>query len=289
MGVQQPMRAVIVDDDEDVRGLLKRALERRGGFEVVGEAVNGLDGVAVVADTQPDLVILDRDMPVAGGIEVLPDLRRRCPTALIVLYTAQTGEGVRGAAIAAGADEVRHKLGEPVTTLVDDLAGLLLARREEAEESHAAPDDVQLQLGPVDADVARRWIENTKRLFDALRSHPEEIPPGVTVELLDLFDSFLTSWATVAEGGGEFRWTASASPRTVERLVSGWAEIDRLSDDAMARLGCTWSGPDARPFFDELTRAVIAAMAQADELASVRASLPPDWSADPPTGRAGAG
>src|SRR3954447_2702578 len=64
-----PVRAVVVDDVDDMRQLLRLLLEREGDFTVVGEADNGQSGVAAVLAHRPDLVLLDITMPVMDGVQ----------------------------------------------------------------------------------------------------------------------------------------------------------------------------------------------------------------------------
>lgn len=103
------LRVVVVDDDDDVRLLLRVTLQRDDRFEVVGEAVDGLDGIELVDATQPDLVVLDLSMPRLGGIEALPEIKRRAPSAVVVLYTARPDAAAHKAGLAAGAAAVVEK------------------------------------------------------------------------------------------------------------------------------------------------------------------------------------
>lgn len=103
------VRVVIVDDDDDVRLLLRVTLHRDARFEVVGEAADGLEAIARVDEMQPDLVVLDLAMPRLGGIEALPEIRRSAPNAIVVLYTARPDIGAHRAGLAAGAAAVVEK------------------------------------------------------------------------------------------------------------------------------------------------------------------------------------
>ena len=78
---------VIIDDTDEIRFLVRLSLEAGGDFEVVGEADNGLEGIDVVARTQPDLVLLDLRMPVMSGLEALPRIKRACPSARVVVLS----------------------------------------------------------------------------------------------------------------------------------------------------------------------------------------------------------
>lgn len=61
------IRVVIADDNADVRMLLRIAIEMRPAMEIVGEAEHGFAALELAEATEPDIVILDREMPVADG------------------------------------------------------------------------------------------------------------------------------------------------------------------------------------------------------------------------------
>jgi chemotaxis response regulator CheB len=81
-------RVLVVDDDADLRMLLRIALNVPGASEVVGEAADGQLAVSAAADLRPDVVVLDEAMPVLRGTEAIPLLRRATPSSRIVLYSA---------------------------------------------------------------------------------------------------------------------------------------------------------------------------------------------------------
>jgi CheY-like chemotaxis protein len=66
-------RIVIVDDDASFLATVRRLLEAEG-FVVVGEALNGLDGVAAAAELHPDIVLVDVTLPDIDGFEVVERL-----------------------------------------------------------------------------------------------------------------------------------------------------------------------------------------------------------------------
>jgi two-component system LytT family response regulator len=66
-----PLRVVIVDDEDLARLLLREHLEALGGVEIVAECANGFEAVKAVAETRPDVVFLDIQMPKLDGFEVL--------------------------------------------------------------------------------------------------------------------------------------------------------------------------------------------------------------------------
>jgi DNA-binding LytR/AlgR family response regulator len=82
------LRAVVVDDEQLAREELCFQLGRVGGVEVVGQAGNGLDAVRVITDSEPDLVLLDVQMPGLTGFEVARQLLDGNLDAHIVFVTA---------------------------------------------------------------------------------------------------------------------------------------------------------------------------------------------------------
>lgn len=95
--------ALLVDDDQDIRHLIRLYLERMGGFEVVGEAVDGLDGIEQAGRLQPDVVLLDIMMPRMSGHEAIPELSRAAPRSMIVMLSALAAGIHEEPAISAGA------------------------------------------------------------------------------------------------------------------------------------------------------------------------------------------
>jgi two-component system LytT family response regulator len=85
--VKKVYRAVIVDDEAPARAKVARLLDKDGRFEVVGQAADGADAVARIETLEPDLAIVDVQMPALTGFEVIAALGpRRCPK--IIFATA---------------------------------------------------------------------------------------------------------------------------------------------------------------------------------------------------------
>jgi CheY-like chemotaxis protein len=89
-----PLRVLVVDDEEDIRVLLRAQLER-AGYTVAGEAADGLEAMAHCDRDLPDAVVLDLLMPRVNGFEVIPKLRSKHPDVGIIAYTAVAGDFVR--------------------------------------------------------------------------------------------------------------------------------------------------------------------------------------------------
>ena len=120
----EPIRTLVVDDEEDVRRLLRVRLERDGGFVVVGEVTEPVEAAARCAELQPDVVILDAGVPEMNFLATVPDLRRAAPDAAIVVYTSDSGLATRNEAERVGAHAVVGKL-DPFDLLVGTIHRLV--------------------------------------------------------------------------------------------------------------------------------------------------------------------
>ncbi|MDP2102291.1 MAG: response regulator transcription factor [Methylotenera sp.] len=81
------IRVLIIDDHTLFRSGIRLLLERQEGFEVVGEAGDGLDGAKRAKTLKPDVVLLDLHMPGTSGLSAIPLLLEEAPQAQIVMLT----------------------------------------------------------------------------------------------------------------------------------------------------------------------------------------------------------
>ena len=81
------IRILIVDDHARVRAGLRLILEEQQDFQVVGEAVNGREGTAMALALNPDVIIMDVNMPVLNGIEATRLLCERSPLVKILILS----------------------------------------------------------------------------------------------------------------------------------------------------------------------------------------------------------
>lgn len=84
---REPVRVVLVDDHALVRTGIRLILEREANFTVVGEAGNRYGALDAVKSQQPDVVLLDMDVPGASGLELLPELLRVAREARVLILT----------------------------------------------------------------------------------------------------------------------------------------------------------------------------------------------------------
>ncbi|MGH9178264.1 MAG: EAL domain-containing protein [Acidimicrobiales bacterium] len=88
---EPPVRVLLVDDQDHMRGAVSLALCTSPRFVVVGQAADGAAAVDLAASTQPDLVLLDERMPGLSGTEALPGIVAAAPRATVVFLTADDG------------------------------------------------------------------------------------------------------------------------------------------------------------------------------------------------------
>lgn len=95
-------RLLLVDDHKMLRDGLRRSMEEHG-FDVVGEADDGQEGVRMALALQPDVVLMDVTMPVLDGVEATRQLRLISPSSQVVMLTMHADGDVMARAIQAGA------------------------------------------------------------------------------------------------------------------------------------------------------------------------------------------
>lgn len=134
------MTALIIDDEIQIRRLLKLALEAKG--YTVREAENGTLGLQGAVFHKPDVIILDLGLPDMDGVEVLKRLREWSPVPVLIL-SVRDQEAMKLAAFDAGADDYVTK---PFSTAE------LLARLTAIQRRHSSDEAPNLQIGPLALD-----------------------------------------------------------------------------------------------------------------------------------------
>jgi two-component system chemotaxis response regulator CheB len=125
-----PMSIVVVDDSAVQRRFLRGAIDAAPEFDVVGEARNGKEAVALVERLRPHAVVMDLDLPVMGGVEAIERIMATCATPILVYSAFVAGEDSENAleALSAGAVDVLAKPGPQDTGTLDEYAETLRTR-----------------------------------------------------------------------------------------------------------------------------------------------------------------
>jgi DNA-binding NarL/FixJ family response regulator len=98
-----PLRLIVVDDHEIVRQGLVALLDRRPGFQVVGEAGNVAQAIAETRRLKPDVVVMDVRLPDGSGVEACREIRAEQPETRVIMLTSYPDEEAVLSAIVAGA------------------------------------------------------------------------------------------------------------------------------------------------------------------------------------------
>ena len=116
-------RILIVDDSELVRGLVREFIESLPGFEVCGEASDGLEGVEKGLELKPDLIVLDFSMPRINGLQAALMLHEIVPKTPIILFTVFKDAVLSRLAHNAGVASIVSKT-DQLTILTDEVQRL---------------------------------------------------------------------------------------------------------------------------------------------------------------------
>lgn len=101
--VKTNVRVLIVDDQEPFRSAARMVVEMSDGFEVVGEAESGEEGVELASELEPDLVLMDVYLPGIDGLEATRQITAVDGAPRVMVMSTHESEEFAAAALAAGA------------------------------------------------------------------------------------------------------------------------------------------------------------------------------------------
>jgi len=110
----KPIRVLLADDHAVVRAGIRQFLEHAGDIEVIAEASDGLEAQEMIRQHQPDVAVLDIQMPIASGIEVTRWARREIRSVGILVLTAYDDDPYIFAVLQAGANGYVLKTASPL-------------------------------------------------------------------------------------------------------------------------------------------------------------------------------
>jgi two-component system response regulator NreC len=102
-------RILVADADPTVREQVFQLLATREGFEVCGEATNGEETIAKAKQLNPDLIVLDVEVPGVDGLETARVIRKFFPQIRILIFSIHTSGELRQQAMHAGTVGYLHK------------------------------------------------------------------------------------------------------------------------------------------------------------------------------------
>jgi DNA-binding NarL/FixJ family response regulator len=98
-----PIRLLLADDHRLFRQGMRQICEVLGGFSVVGEAENGEEAVRLVLELQPDVILMDINMPLLDGVQATAMITEKYPAARVIILTMYRQDRYVFEAIKAGA------------------------------------------------------------------------------------------------------------------------------------------------------------------------------------------
>jgi DNA-binding NarL/FixJ family response regulator len=185
---KRKLRILIADDHELIRTGVRRLIESREDWEVCGESANGREVVALAETLQPDIVVLDLDMPELHGLEATRQIKASWPAIEVLIFTGSAGVETIHDAFELGVTSYISKndigdhlvsaieaLGEHKVFITDRISNMLLERycRPEREAERLTPRErIVLQLlaeGKTNGDVAG-LLQLNERTVEAHRA-----------------------------------------------------------------------------------------------------------------------
>jgi DNA-binding NarL/FixJ family response regulator len=162
--MENPIRVLIVDDHEIVREGLRTLLGEEPDMEVVGEAVDGEEGVAIAVALRPDVILMDLLMPNVGGIDAMKRLRQANISSHILVLTSFAQDNMVLGALEMGA--VGYLLKDVLKT---ELVQAIRAAAQGQPYLHQQAQRSLIQSMTAPAQPAEELLDLTHREQDVLR------------------------------------------------------------------------------------------------------------------------
>ena len=171
------VRVLVVDDDHQVRRMLRRLLERHPDFDVVGVSASGEAGVALADELRPDVVLMDMEMPGMTGAEATAAIKASHPSTKVVALSGRGDEEIVGEMIRSGASGYLLK-GSDAQDLVESLLAVAQGQGALAREvtTHVLEDLAELYKHEQERADALADLDRMKREFMNVVSHELKTP-----------------------------------------------------------------------------------------------------------------
>jgi AmiR/NasT family two-component response regulator len=174
MTVQKPLRILIVDDQESIRELLLRQLEKIGHL-VAGMASNGQQAVELSGSLQPDVVLMDIEMPTMNGLDATRIIMEKSPRPVILLTSHENPEMVMQASrVGAGAYLLKppsaQEIERTMVIAAARFADLMELRRLNSELKKAL-ENVKVLSGLLPMCANCKSIRNDKGYWKAVEEY----------------------------------------------------------------------------------------------------------------------
>lgn len=188
------IRVMLVEDHTSFRQALEAVIALEEDLQVVAQTDRGEEAAELAATNEPDVAVVDLDLPGGGGIDAILGIRERCPDVRVVVFTGLTEDAELGRAVEAGASAVAHKS-------LDIVVFLGMVRSVAAGANLLDPAQTSRWLGAVGRARDAGW--EARLLRDQLS--PREI------EVLELL--------VEGRGGADIAEALTISPDTVHTHI----------------------------------------------------------------------
>ena len=170
-------RLILADDHTILRDGIRALLSAEADLDIVGEASNGTEVLAILERTPADVVLMDVQMPVLDGFATMPELRRRFPEVRVLVLTMLDHENYVARMFEAGAlgyvlknaaiSEIKHAIRTVASnnTFLCTEIGLNMLYKAVAQSASQTTDD---QNGATGADLTARELEVLKLIAEGL-------------------------------------------------------------------------------------------------------------------------
>lgn len=188
-------RVVLVDDHVSTRQMLAFVLTLEGGFEVVGQAGDGIEALRLCRDLKPNLLILELALPALAGTQVIRLLRGEAANVRVLVYTGVTENGLLRDAMLEEPEAVVRKE-DSLDELRAALQAVAAGRRHISPRARQAcperPSRALARLGRPEVAILQMIAEGriNKEMADALGISPKAVDHHRQrmMECLDLHD-----------------------------------------------------------------------------------------------------
>jgi pilus assembly protein CpaE len=149
MGVDDKVRVLLVDDDAETRENVRKLLQFEADVEVVGAARSGQEGVQLTQELGPDVVLMDINMPDMDGILATESIRKKAPSAQVVILSVQGEQSYMRQAMLAGARDFLTKppTGNELISAIRRAGNM--ARQERAKNAQISVTGLTGKLPPL--------------------------------------------------------------------------------------------------------------------------------------------
>ncbi len=189
--MNNPIRVIIADDHILYRAGVKTALSQKADIKIIAEADNGMHLINLLKSVQADVILLDIQMPIMDGIDALPEVRKVCPEAKIIMLTMMDDHSMITKLMELGANSYLSKTSdseiiyEAIKTCYSDeyyfntltntaLLQNLKQRNMQLPQQMQAPD---AQLNEKETMILRLMCEekSTKEIADLVELSPRTV------------------------------------------------------------------------------------------------------------------